>query len=124
MTVTVIKRYFKKQAPTIITYRNYSKIDVSIFRENFKLKLEDHKVTGKTTYDDFKECFLAQVEIYAPLKRKTVRANNSPFMNKGLSKAIMIRSRLKNKYNRNPSIENKNAYKKQTNIVSNIVSNC
>ena len=64
------------------------------------------------TYDEFKESFMAQVEKYAPLKRKTIRANNSPFMNKALSKSIMIRSRLKNIYNKNPSIENKNSYKK------------
>ena len=64
MTVTVPKRYFKKQSPTIITYINYSKIDISIFRENVKMTLEDHKVNGKMTYDEFKESFLVQVEKY------------------------------------------------------------
>ena len=88
MTVTVLKRYFKKQSLTIITYRNYSKIDTSIFRENVKITLEDRtKGNGKMTYDEFKESFLAQVEKYSPLKRKTIRANNSPFMNKALSKS-------------------------------------
>ena len=86
MTVTVLKRYFKKKSPTIITYRNCSKIDTSIFRENVKITLENHiKVNGKKKYDEFKESFMAQVEKYAPLKRKTIRANNSPFMNKALS---------------------------------------
>ena len=50
------------------------------------------------TYDVFKNCFMKQVNIHAPLKQKTVRANNAPFMNKVLSKSIMIRSQLKNKY--------------------------
>ena len=99
ITVTVLKR-----SPTIITYRNYSKIDTSLFRENVKIILENHtKVNGKMTYDEFKESFMAQVEKYAPIKRKIIRENNSPFMNKALSKSIMIRSRLKNKYYKNPS---------------------
>ena len=31
---------------------------------------------------------------HAPMKIKYIRANNSPFMNNDLSKAIMVRSRL------------------------------
>ena len=67
------------------------------------------------TYDEFKESFMPQVEKYAPLKRETIRANNSQFINKALSKSIMIRSRLESKYNKNPSTENINSYKKQRN---------
>ena len=37
-------------------------------------------------------------------------------MNKVLSKAIMTRSRLRNRYNRNPSEENLLLYKKQRNF--------
>ena len=34
----------------------------------------------------------------APIKRKYARGNQMPFMTKELSKEIMARSRLKNKY--------------------------
>ena len=37
---------------------------------------------------------------YAPIKCKYLRANDGPFMNKELRKAVMFRSRLKNNYNR------------------------
>ena len=42
-------------------------------------------------------------------------ANNSPFMNKTLSKAVMTRSRLRNKFTKNPTAENKSNYTKYRN---------
>ena len=50
-----------------------------------------------------------------PTEKKLIRANNAPFMNRELSKSIMIRSKLKNKFNKNPTIGNKIAYQKQRN---------
>ena len=47
---------------------------------------------------------------------KILRCNNNPFMNKALRKAIMTRSRLKNKFNKNSSAKNWNSYKKQRNF--------
>ena len=55
------------------------------------------------------------VENHAPLKKKIVRGNNAPFMNKELRKEIYTRSRLKNKLNKNPTKENENRYKQQRN---------
>ena len=49
-----------------------------------------------------------------------MRANNAPFMNKTLSKAIMTRSRLKNKFHKNPSDTNKCRYKRQRNYCVNL----
>ena len=43
---------------------------------------------------------------------ETLRYNNNPFTNKSFRKAIMTRSRLKNKFNNNSSAENCNSYKK------------
>ena len=50
------------------------------------------------------------------MKTKYLRANNSPFMNKELTKAIMVRSRLKNKLLKFKTIEAREAYKKQRNF--------
>ena len=41
-------------------------------------------------------------------------------MNKPLSKSIMTRSKLKNKYNKFPTEENKRLYKKQRNYCTNL----
>ena len=36
--------------------------------------------------------------MYATLKKKYIRGNNSPFMNRTLSKKILKRSKLRNKF--------------------------
>ena len=50
-----------------------------------------------------------------PPKKKYLRANNSPFMNKAISKAVMDRTRLRNKFLKHRSAENKLAYNRQRN---------
>ena len=54
------------------------------------------------------------------LRKKKIRGNNAPFMNKTLSKSIMTRSKLKNKYNKSPTEENRRLYNKQRNYCSNL----
>ena len=58
---------------------------------------------------------------HAPMKEKLVRANNSPFMNKTLNKAIITRSRLKNKFLKKTNEENKSIYSKQRNYCVNLL---
>ena len=60
------------------------------------------------------------IDKHAPLKQKTLRGNEAPFMNKNLRKAIYTRSRLKNRYNKNPTDDNKSQYKKQRNKCVNL----
>ena len=55
------------------------------------------------------------------MKKKILRANNSTFMNKQFSKTIMTRPRYKNRYNKNPTSENKVKYNKQRNICVNLL---
>ena len=59
--------------------------------------------------------FLGLANKHAPLKKKFVRGNNAPFMNREFQKEIYVRSRLRKKYWVEPSAENKAAYKKQRN---------
>ena len=84
------------------------------FTENLKQKLENF---GQImSYDDFKDIFMTTLNNHASEKKKIVRGNQAPFMSHGLSKAIMHRSKLKNKFNKNPTDENKSNYKKQRNF--------
>ena len=50
------------------------------------------------------------------MKKKYICGNNKPFMAKELSKSIMERTQLRNKFWKNPTIENKLAYTKQRNL--------
>ena len=64
---------------------------------------------------DFENIFMTILNIHAPLRKKYLRANNAPFMNKLLSKAIMVRSRLQNKFHKSKTRETRETYKKQRN---------
>ena len=57
-------------------------------------------------YKKLSEIFNDILNYYAPLKEKQVRGNHAPFMTKELSKAIMEKSKARNKYLKWPSQEN------------------
>ena len=65
--------------------------------------------------------FIRQLDKHAPMKEKYVRANNEPFMKKTLSKAIMNRSRLRNRFIKNPNATNQYNYKRQRNNMVNLL---
>ena len=67
---------------------------------------------------EFEEIYLRTSDKHAPMKMKTIRANQAPYMTKSLRKAIMTRSSLKNRLYKNFTLENRIAYKKQRNYCS------
>ena len=113
MTVTVMKRYFKKKDPITITYRDLKSFDGLKFREDIKNRLEQFE---KLNVDDFRSVFVSVWNSHAPVKKKVVRGNNAPFMNKTLSQAFMHRSKLRNRYHKFPTEANKSFYKKHRNF--------
>ena len=89
MVVTVVKSYFKKAAPHIIKYRDYKRFDVQLFRNELGESLAEIS-ESEIDYDVFENIFLKQINKYAPMKEKRVRANK--ILSKILSKAVMKRS--------------------------------
>ena len=120
MTITVLRSFFPKQAPVTIKYRNYKSFDKSIFHTELNYMLNDLH-TNDTSYEHFESTFMNLLNKHAPMKIKYVRANNAPYMNKILSKAIMTRSRLRNKFLKNPNEINKNNYNKHRNYCVNLL---
>ena len=59
-------------------------------------------------------------DIHAPIKKRYIRANQGPFMNKTLQKRVMTRSRLRNKFVKYKTQSNETAYKKQRNYCVNL----
>ena len=59
--------------------------------------------------------FLKAADQHAPLKVKILRGNYGPFVDKQFRKEIYKRSKLKNKYCKNPLEQNVVLYKKQRN---------
>ena len=62
--------------------------------------------------EDLVDSHLNYVNQRIPLESRYVRANKVPCMNKTISKAIMV-SRLRNKYMKNMSEENKRSHTRQ-----------
>ena len=114
MTITVLKTFFQKQSPLVIKYRDFRKFNQNVFRNELLRQLNNINFND-ITYETFETTFLNLFNLHAPMKEKYVRANNAPFMNKNLSKAVMTRSRLRNIFLRNPTIENKASYNKYRN---------
>ena len=114
---TFFKSKVPKLKPKVIFYRNYKKFDEKSFlhylqNKNFSMSSNDPNVN----YKSITENFLEAIDKHAPSKKKLVRGNQAPFLNRNFQKGIYTRTRLKNKYWRDPSRENKLAYKKQRNL--------
>ena len=64
MTLTVMKRYFKKKPPITITYRDLKSFDGFKFREDIRNQLEQ---IGDLDIDDFKHVFTSTGNANAPV---------------------------------------------------------
>ena len=118
MTISVLKIFFQKQLPTIVKYRDYSNFNVNSFRSKLLELLTN--IGDDITYIKFETVFIHLLDLHAPMKTKYIRANNGPFMNKILSKAVMTRSRLRNKFLKCPSQGNEHNYKKHRNYCTSL----
>ena len=115
MIATALKGGFHKRGPKVVTYRDYNKFRNSAFTAELMGELAFSK-ENNTDFTDFNKITKRVLDRHAPCKKKYVRANDGPFMTKELRKAIMKRSRLKNKFNKCKTNENWIAFKKQRNF--------
>ena len=98
-------------------YRNYKNCSNNIFRDSSqKIFLQNLRNCCDQTVDDFLISCNKIPDQYAPRKKKYVRGSHSPFMNKNLSKAIMLITKLRNIFLKNRTEENRNRYTKQRNL--------
>ena len=85
MTLTVMKVFYKKQKPTIITYRSYKNFSNEVFMADFQNRIS--QVTSENSdleFDIFKAVLNQAIQKHAPIKQRYVRANQAPFINKKL----------------------------------------
>ena len=91
-------------------YKNFS-------NKRFEEKLQK-KLLSVSDFKSFHFAFKVVINQFATLKQKLVRNNNQPFITKTLRKAIMKRSKLGSKFNKEQNIENwsRSKYKIQCNL--------
>ena len=102
-----------------IKYRSFKNFDTETFLKELgdAFQTTDFiKNSVNESYENLINQLISKLDKYAPLKTKKVRGNQSRFMNKELSKAIMKRSQLKSKYLKNKNSLNRSLFKKQRNL--------
>ena len=90
LAVSVLKIYFKKEAPKVIIYRD----DKYFSNEKFSNKLENElsKIGSLIlNYYIFKNVCMNVVNKHVTLQKKYIRANHAEYMDKDFSQAIMKR---------------------------------
>ena len=110
MILKVMRAYFVKQTPKVVYYRDYKKFSNDLFRNDI---LQAQALTD--TKENVQTNIVNIFNEHAQLKKRYDRANQAPFMNKKLSKEIMMRSPLRNKFLKTKFDANRKAYDKQRN---------
>ena len=121
MVVTVMKAYFQKQKPKVVTYRDYKNFSENDYRQKITYELALLSCANDIPFDVFMNICKATLDKFVPLKQKYVRSNHSPFLNKEILKAIMNRTRLRRKFLRSRSTEDRSAYNQQRNFCLSLV---
>ena len=122
LIATALRSTFLKLPPKTVNYRSYKHFDENAFLH----ELDQALITGdiylsNDPYQHLTEVLSTILDNHAPMKTKKVRGNQAPFMNRQLSKIIMDKSRLRNKYLKWPSRENFLTYKKVKNRCNNLI---
>ena len=83
MTVTILRSYWEKKQPKIVSSRDFGKFSnndfkTQILRDFSTLRLSD----DFPSLDLYVDICIRVLYIYAPKKKRHLRANSSPFMNK------------------------------------------
>ena len=102
MAVAVMKASFQKMKQKIITYRNFKLFSGELYKEDLVFDLPNKSSIRKI------EKVPRDLQI-----RSRYASCKKIFMNKELSKAIITRTRLRNKFIRNRRAENRENFNKQ-----------
>ena len=114
LTVTVLKTFFRKQSPKVMSYQNYKNFSNDLFRIDLINEITSNGIL-EGDLNGFLDTCKKSPDYQAPRKKKYTRANQAAFLTKEINKEIMTRSRLRNKFLRCRSDENKKAYNEQRN---------
>ena len=116
MSLTIMKVFYKKQKANVIRYRSYRNFDNEAFIDELQVAFSD-----RYSFRTFKNVIDHSLKKHAPLKKRYVRANQAPFMNKKINKEIMKRSRLRNKFLKSKTDVDRRAYNKQRNLCVSLI---
>ena len=113
-----MKLGYRKRPSRVIKYRDYK----DLTNEHFKNSLYE-KFTNITEldYTGLEAIVLNLLSSQKPFKKRMVRANRRGFMNNEIHKAIMVKSRLRNKFLKEETGFIREAYNKQRNCCAKLI---
>ena len=115
LIITILKVKPDKLPPRIIKYRDYKNFESNAFNNKLQISLKNFDMNN-SSFIELKTIFMELLNKVAPQKTKYLRANYSKFMTKELSKAIMLRTKLRNQFLKTRASEAKLKYNKQRNL--------
>ena len=116
MIVAVMKMHFPKMKPQVVSYRKYKDFHNETFLDSLRHELNvQGQFLNEKGPDAFSAIYTEILDNHAPNKKRYMRYNHKPFINNKISKTIMVRSRLKNRFLKNRSEENRKLFCKQRN---------
>ncbi len=122
MILTAWKSHLPKHHAKFLYYRDFKNFSEDSFLQHLQqapFQLCDNSNSAEDSFKVFEKIFCSVVNAHAPLKKRLVRANNKP-LSTVHRKAIKLRTKLKNKYNKNSTQSNFEKYKKQRNHCANL----
>ena len=93
LTVTVLKTFFKKQSPKVISYRNYKNFSNDLFRIDLINEITSNDIL-ESYLNGFLDACKKSLDYQASRKKKYTRANQAPFLTKETNKEIMTRIKI------------------------------
>ena len=89
MTLTVMRKNFKRLKPRVINYKSYKRFSNEVFMESLLEKLSQQTfVNNDYGFEKFCNITLKTLDKCARHKTKHARANQVPFMTKDLLKIL------------------------------------
>ena len=119
LTTTILRKSITRGNPRNILYRDYKVLDQKKFEDQLRSQFASIKAAD---YSQLDESSLKRLNGIVPIKKKILHFYDNPFMSKALRKAIMFRSKLKNKYKANRTGENWDSYKNQRTFCVSLLS--
>ena len=120
----ILKTTFQKEEPKILICRDFKKVTYADFQPELNLNLSEPNSSNSYEYCTFDKSFVEVLDKHAPKKRKFLRDNHKPHVNKTLRSTIMQSTQLKIKAMKPRSKNDVIEYKRQHNLVVKLKKRC
>ena len=114
--------HFPNIKPRVIRYRKYKIFNNDAFVNTLRRELtKQKKVLDGKALDAFSEIYANVLDKPTQQKKRHLRSNHKPFINNEISKAIMTKTRLRNRFLKNKSNQNRDLFCNQRNLYLNLL---